>query len=116
MKTETERTSVEDLFFKTKEYINTQIELLKLKTIRMGSAVLSSTLVFLVLGCVFSMVFLFLSIGLALYLGKIAGAVYIGFFVVAGLYVILGVAFYLFRKTILHKPISDWVIKNFIDD
>lgn len=115
MGADTESTSVEDLFYKTRDYVNTRIDLLKLKSIKRASAIYSSTLTFLFLGGILFLVILFLSVGFALYLGHLLGETYYGFFIVAGIYIIAGLVFYALRKSLLNLPFRNWLIKNLID-
>lgn len=112
---EIEKTPVEDLLLKTKDYINTRIDLFKLKSIDKASTIVPSTLLALVLFGLFLLVLLFLSIGFALFLGNVLGAAHYGFFIVAGLYILIGLIFYSFRKSLLQKPFTNWLIKNLID-
>ena len=61
MEMETENTTVEDLFYKTKDYVNTRIDLFKLKAINKSSSVFSITVATLFLIGVLLTVLLFLS-------------------------------------------------------
>ncbi len=112
---ESESSSVEDLLFKSKEYINTRIDLFKLKSINKASSVFSITASALVLAGIFLMILLFVSIALALYLGSLLGAAHYGFFIVAGIYLVAGLILFAFRKEIMKTPFSNWLIRNLMD-
>ncbi len=112
---ESESNPVEDLFGKGREYINTRIDLFKLKSINKASSVFSSTIAALALLAILLMVLLFLSIGLAVYLGSVLGAMHYGFFIVAGIYFIAGLLLFAFRKSLLKTPFSNWLIRNLMD-
>lgn len=112
---DTETTTAEDLFFKSKEYLNTRLELLKLKSINKASGIFSSAITAIFLVVMGLMVLILFSIGLALYLGEVLGASHYGFFIVGGLYIIIGLIFIALRKQLLKTPFSNWLIKNLID-
>lgn len=112
---ETETTAVEDLFYKSKDYVNTRIELFKLKGINKASNVFASTVTAIFLVVMGLMALVLFSIGLALYLGEILGASHYGFFIVGGLYIIIGLILIALRKQLLKIPFSNWLIKNLID-
>ena len=115
MEIESENASVEDLFYKTREYINTRVDLFKLKSINKASSFFSITIILLFLTGIFLIVLLFLSIGLAVFLGGVLGAMHYGFFIVAGVYFIIGLLLFAFRKAILQTPFSNWLIRNLMD-
>ena len=48
---------------------------------------------------------LFILIGLALYLGKLWGEIYLGFFAVAGFILIIAILFLLLRRSLLTNPL-----------
>lgn len=112
---ESENTSVEDLFCKSREYINTRIDLFKLKSINKASSIFSMAVAVILLIGILMLVVLFLSIGLAMYLGKILGAFHYGFFIVAGIYFVVGLFLFSFRKVLLKTPFSNWLIRNLMD-
>lgn len=113
--TETETTALEDLFFRSKEYLDTRIELWKLKGINKASSIFSTTVTAISLVLMGFVALIMFSIGLALYLGKVLGAYHYGFFIVGGLYIIIGLILVAFRKQLLKTPFSNWLIKNLID-
>ena len=106
---------VESLLERIKDYVETRIELLKLKAIDKSSGVISSIISLLVL-VVFSVFFLILfSIGLALWVGDLLGKSYYGFFIVAFIYIIIGLVIFLQRKKWLKPPVENMMIKSFLD-
>lgn len=112
---ENERTGIDDLFSKGRDYLNTRIDLFRLKAIHKVSEVLPATVMILILLGLSMMILLFLSVGLALYLGHVLGAMHYGFFIVGGIYIITGLVFFLFRKSLLKTPLSNWLIRNLMD-
>ncbi|MEO8819648.1 MAG: phage holin family protein [Ginsengibacter sp.] len=112
---ENENTSIEELFFKLKDYGETTLDLLKLKAINKILR-FSSTLIL----SVFSLVLLFLilicvSIGLALVIGIWLGHMYWGFFIMAGLYIIIWLILFLSKKKLLDEPVKNKLIKEILN-
>lgn len=107
-------TSVEMLFEKAEDYSKTSIELLQLKVISKSADVLSSVTALIAVGIVAALFTLFLNIGLGLYLGKLLGDYYLGFFVVSGFYFLLGITIYFLKDTFIKRKISDLVISKLI--
>ena len=101
---------IESLIERTTEYGKTSLELIKLKTLDKSADVVSSFVPnFIVVVFILSFM-LFCSLGLSLWLGEILGKIYYGFFVVAGIYAVTGLFFYL----AMHKWIKRIVGNNFI--
>ncbi|MEP6951425.1 MAG: phage holin family protein [Ginsengibacter sp.] len=112
---ENKPTNLEELFEKLKEYADTRIDLLKLKSIQKVSGFTSSVLTGLILLVILSTVLLCITIGLALLIGWWIGITYLGFFIVAGIYIIIGLVLYSQRGKLFKIPISNSLIKKLID-
>ena len=112
---EPSNTTVEDLFHKVKDYVNTRFDLLKLRAINKVSSTLSKTITCIVMLVLSVFVFMLLSIGLALYLGVVLGHSYYGFFIVGGFYIIIGLILIVARKSLLKTPFSNWLIRTLMD-
>ena len=52
------------------------------------------------------------STGIAIWLGKMLGEYYYGFYIVAGFFAILVIIFYIFREKWLKMPIANSLIEN----
>lgn len=104
-------THIEMLFDIAEDYGKTTIELLKLQAVRKSADVISSLISKAVISISVALSILILTIGLALWLGKITGESYYGFFIVAGMYVFIASIFYIFRHNWIKRPLKD----NFID-
>ncbi|MFN3916145.1 MAG: hypothetical protein ACK4K0_00260 [Flavobacteriales bacterium] len=103
---------IEPLLEKIEDYGKTSFELYKLKAIRKTVEVISTFVSRGVIVIVLSMVLIFASIGLALWLGDLLGKAYLGFFCVAAFYILLGgVLFYLLHNFIKRK-ISNSIISE----
>jgi hypothetical protein len=100
------------LLEKAEEYCKTSIELLKLKSVDVLTAVVSSIISRVAAILAFFMSFIMGSIGLALWLGEIFGKSWYGFLVVAGIYFIIGfVLFFILHKWI-KRIVGDFIIKQ----
>ncbi|MBC7493959.1 MAG: hypothetical protein H7221_03045 [Flavobacterium sp.] len=109
-------TSIEMLFQRAEEYSKTSLELLQLKVINKLADVLSSITALIAVGVVLALFSLFFNIGLGLYLGKLFGDYYLGFFAVSGFYLILALIMYLLKDTLIKRKISDIVISALIQN
>jgi hypothetical protein len=111
---ETTKNDVELLFEKAADYVETKFNLLKLQAVDKTADVVSSLVCLIVVTIIFSVVFFILNIGLALWIGTLLGKAYDGFFIIAGLYIIIGVVLYLFRNKFLKEGISNLIIKKLL--
>jgi hypothetical protein len=103
-------TPIESLFTKAEEYSRTTVELLKLKAIDKSADITSSLAVQLAVFTVVALLTLVINIGGALWIGEMLGKSYYGFFVIAGLYVLLGILLYVFRNQWIKTPLSNSII------
>jgi energy-coupling factor transporter transmembrane protein EcfT len=114
-KMENEPTSVEELFYKLKDYGETSLNLLKLKAINKVLG-FSSILITSVFSIVFIfLILIFVSIGLALLVGEWLGHAYWGFFIMGLLYLIIWFILFLGKKKFFDQPVRDKLIKELID-
>lgn len=103
---------IETLFEKTKDYVETRADLFKLKAIKKTAEVGSSIISQVIIAIVFSSFFIFLNIAIGLFIGDLIGKLYIGFFIVAAFYLIVGIIIYSNRQKIISSPIADSIIKS----
>ena len=102
---------IESLLERAVEYGKTSFKLAKLKALDKTSDVVSSFLPSIVVFLIASFM-LFLSFGLAFWLGEIFGNAYFGFFVVAAFYGIIGIVFYFFMHKWLKRIFRNYIIKK----
>ncbi len=81
--------SIKSLIDQSKDYLETKIELTKLKTIDRSADILSSVVVMVLMIFLGSLFIVFISIALALILGNWLGGAHIGFLIVGGFYALL---------------------------
>ena len=109
---ETTMNSIETLIESVESYGKTSIELAKLKAMDSGSRIVAAVAYRL---SVFGLVFLFvcfLSVGVALFLGERLGRPCYGFFVVAAVFLVVGIVFHHFLYGWIKKPIADLFFHN----
>jgi hypothetical protein len=106
--------SIKSLIDKSKDYLETKIELTKLKTIDKSADVLSTVVVMVSMILIAFLFILFLSIALALLLGKTLGANYYGFLIVGGFYALMLLVVYTQRGKWIKKPIADGLINKML--
>lgn len=97
----------ETLLEKATDYGKTSYELAKLKAVHKTAEMVSTLLPHWIVLVIFSACMLFLSLGLAFWIGEVLGKIYYGFFVVA--------AFYALTAIIIHFFMHDWIKKNISD-
>jgi hypothetical protein len=106
--------SIKTLFDKSKDYLETKIELTKLKTIDRSADVLASAVVmFSVLFFGFLFV-LFIGLALALFLGRLLGAYHYGFLIIGGLFGIILLVIYVQRDKWIKTPITTGLINKML--
>jgi hypothetical protein len=103
---------IESLFEKTVDYGKTSFQLLKLKTLSKTSDITSTYLSRLVV-LIFAFSFmLFMSLGLAIWIGEILGKSFYGFFVVGAFFGLIGIIIHFFLYKWLKKILDDHIIQQ----
>jgi hypothetical protein len=104
--------SVESLWEKVQDYLETRIELVRMKTAgkaaEMGAALASR----MIIGVAILLMIVVLNTGIAIWLGEIMGKMYYGFFIVAGFYLLIIMLLIVFRSDIIKKPVKNIMIKK----
>jgi len=104
--------SIQALAEQAKEYLETRVELIKLKAIDKSADVVSSIASRVVTAVALIFFFLILNIGLGLLLGDLLGKSYYGFFVLAAIYLITGLLFKSNGNKWVKEPVSTMLIKK----
>lgn len=110
-----QNSSLESLWDKVRNYIETRFELIKLKSIDKAGSLVSGIVSTTVLILIFFNFFLMINIAIALWIGDCLGEYYYGFFAIAGFYAIIGIIFYLGRNNWIKKPVNNTLIKKLLD-
>lgn len=104
---ETPPSLIEVLLERVEAYIKTTLELSKLKALETASSTLTTVISRLIVFFVTALFVVFLSIGVALFLGNLLDKTYYGFFIVAAFYLVAGTVFHFSLDKWIEKPISD---------
>ena len=113
---ENNTTSLEDLFEKLKEYGDTRVKLFKLKAINKVSGFFSTLISFLILFVILTLVIFCITVAFALLIGDWLGNSYWGFFIMAGIYIIIGLIIYSARNKFIKAPISNKLLTELLED
>jgi hypothetical protein len=105
---------LEPLIERATDYGKTSYELAKLKFLDKTSDAASSLIPHSIVLILFTSFLFFFNLGLALYLGKILGEPYYGFFVVAGFYCFTGAIMHFFMHKWLKTSVRNYIIKQFL--
>jgi hypothetical protein len=107
-----ETITVKNLIDNAVQYAETNISLIKLKAINKGSSVTSAFAAYIIIAAFVLMLIILLSIGVSLWVGKILGESYYGFFITSGFFVLLIMILYLLRNKWLKIPIANSLVQN----
>ena len=111
----TQTSSIKSLLEQSHEYLETRIDLVKLKTIDKSSDVLSSAAAAIAIAVGLLFFLLMASIGLALYFGYLLNNLYYGFFIVAGIYAVVVLILYVGRKQWIKMPVYNSIVKKILN-
>lgn len=104
--------SIELLVESVEKYGKTGLELYRLKAIDKSAEILSSLTSKVILVIYFTLVFIVLNTGIALWIGDLMGKSYLGFFAISAFYFITGIAIYFFRNRWIKTPIRNSFVIN----
>lgn len=111
---ETKESLFDPLLERAEAYGKSSLNLLRLKTVDKASNLVSTIVSRLLVG-IFCIIFLvMLNIGVALWLGDLLGKSYYGFFIVAGLYGIIGMILY-FTHPAIKEKVSKQIIQQILN-
>lgn len=116
MKDHEEEDDGQSMIDKLKDYVNVRIELAKLSVIEKGSKLFATVITDSIIGILFVLTFVFASFGLCFYLSEVIGNTYVGFFIVAGFYLLIGLIVYAIKDNILEKRLANRVITKVFKD
>jgi hypothetical protein len=107
-------TNIELLYKKAKDYADINIELIRLNSIDTIADVLSSLVSRMVIFMFVVMFVLLVNIALSLYLGELLGKDYLGYLVVAIIYLLLIIVINFYKDKIIKMPITNLVIAKLL--
>ena len=111
---ENKTVTLESLFENVEQFSKTSFELYKHKAIYEIASLTATLSVKFILTMVAVLVSLFISIGIALWLGDVFGKNYYGFFIIGLSYGVLWSILLIYRKTWIRTPMSNRVIKSML--
>jgi len=105
----------EELAIHIKEYIQTEIELIKLNFAEKLSKILSNFLAIIILIWILLLSILFASISLAFFIGEKIGKMSIGFFIVSLIYLLIAMVSWYLRERFIRIPILNGILRQLFD-
>lgn len=103
---------LESLLESGEEFGKTSFELLKLKALDKSTGLASGIVFNLIVIIILTLFFLMGTLGIALWLGEILGKIWLGYFIVAGFYAVIGLVVYFFMHEWIKKVVSNTIIKH----
>lgn len=101
-----------NLIDQLKEYVTTRIELLRIEFVEKSSSLISKIITGVIISIFSLFILIFLSIGLAVFLGNLVGSVAGGFFIVAGIFILIVIILAAGRKIFFETPLINYQIKK----
>ena len=106
--------SIKTLVDQSKDFLETKIELTKLKAIDKSADVVSTAIVMVSMIFIGSLFIVFISIAAALMLGNWLGSAHYGFLIMGGVYGLLLLLIYLQREKWIKIPIANGLINKML--
>jgi len=103
------------LFENAGAYVETRIDLLKLKAVSKSSDIMSSVISKLVILIFIFFATFILNIGLSIWLGALLGQLWYGFFMVGGFYLLLAILAIVFQNKWIKAPLNDILVKKILN-
>jgi hypothetical protein len=105
-------TPIATLFERAEDYGKTTLKLLELNAIDKSADVVSSLVSRLAVIMAVALSILIINIGLALWIGKLLGDAFYGFFIIGSFYAILAILLQVFRDQWIKYPVNNSIIKQ----
>lgn len=105
-------TPIATLFERAENYSKTTIKLLKLNAVDKTAEIVSSLFSMLLVAMTVVLSIVIISIGFALWIGKLLGDTYYGFFIIGAFYLLVAILLRVFREKWLKYPVSNSIIKQ----
>jgi uncharacterized membrane protein len=109
---EEEKSFTRKIYEQVEQYAKTTVELYKLKAIHTFADLFAAVATGFIIWVIIFLFILFISFGLAFYLGDVLGGWYYGFFIVAGIYALVGLVIYALRIKCLKERINNFIIRQ----
>ncbi|HPE77537.1 MAG TPA: hypothetical protein PLC80_15700 [Draconibacterium sp.] len=106
---------IEPLIESIEAYSKTGVELVKLKTVDKVADGTSSMVAWLPVIIALILFFIIINFGLALWIGSMLEMIYMGFFIVAGFYALVGIILFIFKDKWIKKPLYVSMINQMLN-
>jgi len=103
--------SIDNIRKEIQEYVEVKLDLLKLHTAEHLSRLLSNVVTLVIVGYMLFLILLFISFAAGFFIGSLLHSNEAGFLCVAGFYFLFLIAFLIFRKRIVEKPVIKAVVR-----
>lgn len=107
---------IEEFNQNLKEYLATRYELTVLKTSQKVSIIAALATVGGILALLASLFILFVSFSAGFYLSSLVGSYALGFLILSGVFMLLGVIVFVVRKKWIIVPMKDYLIKEMFNE
>jgi len=111
---EDKATIAESVLEHAKEYAKANMELAKLEAINKGSEFASTAISYILAVATLVMCGLILNVAVALLIGDLLGKLYLGFFIVAGFYMLLSFIMFVGHKVLVVRPVNSMAIRSYL--
>lgn len=107
-----ETNAVKEVKENVEDYIQTKLNLIKLKTADKAGTAISGVVLSVIVARLFLFIMIFLSFAAAYAISQATGRDYLGFLIVAGFYILVAAAVIIFREKLLTMPIINALLKK----
>lgn len=106
--------NIEKLYEKAERYSKTTYELVRLNTIDKTSDIISSLAIVITILVIAAVFTLFINIGIALWIGQALNSNALGFFIVSGFYIIVGIIVFIKRNELIKIPLDNLIVRKLL--
>lgn len=105
----------EELVQSLKEYANNRIEYIKLSGIEKGSKIIAAAVAAIIVAVMILFFLIFASIALSVFLSEFIGISWVGFLIVACIYLVIALIVWATKRTLIQRKIMNAIIKQLFD-
>ena len=111
-----DQSKIQQIYQHVEQYVATTAELYKLKAFQKVAKVATSVITSVLMAFFGILFLLFVSIGLAVYLGEVMGRMHYGFMIVAGIYLLLAIIIYALSSKVLKDKFNTMIVRKIFKD
>lgn len=105
---------IDELATNIKDYLHTQVEVIKLKAAEKGSDVMANIIAGIIVMLIFFLCIVFAGIAFSLYINQSMNSSWIGFIIIASIYLLIALIVWLARTKLLRLPIMNSIIQHLL--